>query len=56
MLLPHRSEGDEMAKNSKQTSEKVAHIASEVLRDERSSSKTKTLAASALAQARRRKK
>ncbi|MCH3961138.1 MAG: hypothetical protein LKE48_03265 [Solobacterium sp.] len=39
-----------MAKNSKQTSKKVATIASKVLRDGRTSKASKTVAASALSQ------
>ncbi len=46
-----------MAKrNTKQTSVKVAKAASAALRDGRSSARTKTLAASALSQARPKKK
>ena len=40
-----------MAKNSKQTSKRVASIASNVLRDNRFSDKAKSAAASALVQA-----
>lgn len=39
-----------MAKNNKQTSKRVASIASNVLRDKRFSDKAKSAAASALAQ------
>ena len=39
-----------MAKNSKQTSKRVASIASDVLRDNRYSPKSKSAAGSALAQ------
>lgn len=42
--------------NKKQTSERVAKVASSVLRDKRSGSKAKTVAASALSQTRTRKK
>lgn len=46
-----------MAKrNTKQTSVKVAKVASAALRDGRSSARTKSLAASALSQARLKKK
>ncbi len=45
-----------MAKNTKQTSKRVASIASNVLRDNRFSDKAKSAAASALAQAPRTKK
>ncbi|MDK8486212.1 hypothetical protein QP937_04280 [Corynebacterium pseudodiphtheriticum] len=41
-----------MAKNSKQTSRRVAREASDALRDGRSSARTKSLAGSALSQAR----
>lgn len=40
-----------MAKNTKQTSSKVAKVASKILRDGRYSSAAKTTAGSALAQA-----
>jgi len=45
-----------MAKNTKQTSKRVASIASNVLRDNRFSNRAKSVAASALAQAPRSKK
>lgn len=45
-----------MAKNSKQTSKRVASIASGVMRDNRYGSKAKSVAASALSQAPRSKK
>lgn len=45
-----------MAKNSKQTSRRVASIASDVLRDNRYSSKAKSAVASALSQAAKAKK
>ncbi|WCC79721.1 hypothetical protein O6R08_09560 [Cutibacterium equinum] len=45
-----------MARNSKQTSRAVARKASAALRDGRSSARTKSVAASALAQARPSKK
>ena len=45
-----------MAKNSKQTSSRVAKAASKQLRDGRTSKTTKSVAASALAQARPSKK
>ncbi|CAM3356703.1 hypothetical protein OCAE111667_05260 [Occultella aeris] len=44
-----------MAKNSKQTSAKVAKQASSILRDGRTSAKSKSVAASALAQAKKGK-
>ena len=47
---------DWMAKNSKQTSKRVASIASKVLRDNRFSDSAKSAAASALAQAPKSKK
>lgn len=40
--------------NKKQTSKKVASIASKVLRDGRSSSRTKSIAASALVQTKKK--
>lgn len=40
--------------NNKQTSKKVASIASKVLKDGRSSKRTKTIAASALAQTKKK--
>lgn len=43
-------------KNNKETSARVAKIASAVLRDGRTSSKSKSAAASALAQTRSKKK
>lgn len=43
-------------KNSKQTSRRVASVASKVLADGRYSSKSKTVAESALSQARPKKK
>lgn len=43
-------------RNTKQTSPKVAKKASAALRDGRSSSRTKSIAASALAQARSKRK
>lgn len=43
-------------RNAKQTSPKVAKVVSAALRDGRSGSRTKTLEASALSQARPRKK
>jgi hypothetical protein len=45
-----------MAKNTKQTSKRVASIASDVLRDKRYSDKAKSAAASALAQTPKSKK
>lgn len=45
-----------MAKNTKQTSKAVAKKASSILRDGRSSAKSKSVAASALAQTRPSKK
>lgn len=45
-----------MAKNSKQTSKAVARKASAALRDGRSSGRTKSIAGSALAQAKPSKK
>lgn len=45
-----------MPKNSKQTSKSVASKASSILRDERSSAKSKSVAASALSQTRPGKK
>lgn len=45
-----------MAKNSKQTSSRVASIASKVLRDNRYSDNSKSAAASALAQTPKTKK
>ena len=45
-----------MAKNTKQTSKRVASIASNVMRDNRYSDKAKSAAASALAQAPKSKK
>lgn len=45
-----------MAKNTKQTSKRVASIASNVLRDNRFSDKAKSAAGSALAQAPKSKK
>lgn len=45
-----------MAKNAKQTSRKVASTASKVLRDGRYGKASKSVAGSALAQARPRKK
>ncbi len=45
-----------MTKNSKQTSHKVASIASKVLRDNRYSKAAKSVAGSALSQARPRKR
>ncbi|MCI7689625.1 hypothetical protein QEV68_02665 [Trueperella pyogenes] len=45
-----------MARNSKHTSQAVARKASAALRDGRSSARTKSVAASALAQARLSKK
>ena len=45
-----------MAKNTKQTSKRVASIASTVLRDNRYSDKAKSAAASALSQAPKSKK
>lgn len=45
-----------MAQNNKQTSKRVASIASGVLRDNRYSNKAKSAAASALAQAPKSKK
>jgi len=44
-----------MVTNTKATSEKVAHLASETLRDPNASAISKTLAASALAQTHTRK-
>ena len=43
-----------MAKNTKQTSAKVATKASKVLRDGRSSARTKSIAGSALSQTRKK--
>ena len=45
-----------MSKNPKQTSPKVASTASSVLRDGRTSAKSKSVAGSALAQASKHKK
>jgi hypothetical protein len=45
-----------MAKNSKQTSQAVARKASSLLRDGRTSAKTKSVAGSALAQTKPKKK
>ena len=45
-----------MPKNAKQTSSRVASIASKVLRDDRYSANSKSAAASALAQAPKAKK
>lgn len=44
-----------MAKNTKQTSKRVASIASKVLQDNRFSDKAKSVAASALAQTPKKK-
>lgn len=45
-----------MARNTKQTSKRVARIASGIMRDDRYSSKSKSVAASALAQTTKSKK
>ena len=50
------SEGGERMANRKQTSKKVASIASKVLRDDRYSDNAKSAAASALAQTKSTKK
>ena len=48
--LHEKRKEDKMKKNIKQTSEKAARAASAVLRDKRTSAKSKTAAGSALAQ------
>lgn len=55
--LTHRANfkgGETMAKNTKQTSKAVAAKASKILRDSRYSAKSKSVAGSALAQAKKK--
>lgn len=50
-LRPLTPAGDDMSKNTKKTSQKIAALASETLRDPNTSKTARSLAASALAQA-----
>lgn len=56
MLLMYNERGVMARKNTKQTSQKVARRASEILRDGRSSKRSKSVAGSALSQARPKRK